>query len=59
MVKIIKLLNDLAKKKRVYMVVKNQKYKEIDSINSEQSSLKSHPLWVTFNEICNNMHTKY
>ena len=28
-------------------VAGNRNYKETDSINSVQSSLKSHPLWVT------------
>ena len=28
-------------------VANNQKYKETDNINVVQSSLKSHPLWVT------------
>ena len=38
---------DTAKKKNQLSVAENPKYKEIDSINSVQSSLKSHPLWVT------------
>ena len=37
------LLNKLIAKQ----VVRSHEYKETDSINSVQSSLKSHPLWVT------------
>ena len=39
------LINDQAKK--LYTVAGNHKYKEIYGINSVQSALKSHPLWVT------------
>ena len=30
-----------------FTVVRNREYKETDSMNSVQSSLKPHPLWVT------------
>ena len=33
--------------KNKFTVLGNHKYKETDSINSLQSSLKAHPLWVT------------
>ena len=39
------LFNDLANKK--VTVVENRRYKNTDSINPVQSSLKSHTLWVT------------
>ena len=35
------------RKKKQFKVAENPKYIKIDSINSVQSSLKSHPLWVT------------
>ena len=35
------------RKKHLFTITENQKYTEIDSINSGQSSLKSYPLWVT------------
>ena len=34
-------------KKEVYIVTGKPEFKETDSINSVQSSLKSHPVWVT------------
>ena len=38
------LFNNFKKKKTV---AGNHEYRETDGINSEQSSLKSHSLWVT------------
>ena len=40
------LYNDLAKKE-TFIVARNHICKEIDGVNFVQSSLKSHPLWVT------------
>ena len=37
----------MQKKKKQFTDAENQKYKETDSINSLQSSPKSHPMWVT------------
>ena len=38
----------LIKKKRIKLTVaENREYKEADNIDFAQSSLKSHPLWVT------------
>ena len=35
------------RKKKKITVAGNREYKEIDSLNSAQSSMKSHLLWVT------------
>ena len=35
------------KKKKQFTVAGNREYSETDRINSVQSSLKSHPLWIT------------
>jgi len=43
------------KKKNKFIVAGNHKYKETDSKHSMQSSLYSHPLWVT---LYNSNHTK-
>ena len=43
-------MNDLEKKE-------NPEYKETDNINSVQSSLKSHPLWVTL--VSNLLFTRF
>ena len=37
----------LGKKRQVYTVARNHKYWQTDRKNSLQSSIKSHPLWVT------------
>ena len=34
-------------KRNKLTVIENHRHKDTDSINSVQSSLKSHPLWVT------------
>ena len=41
------LFNDLGAETNKFIVAGNCEYKETDSTNSVQSSLKSHPLWVT------------
>ena len=41
------LFIDLAKKERCLWFAVNHEYQETDSINSVQSSLKSHPLRIT------------
>ena len=33
--------------KKKFLVAENHKYNKIEGINSVQSSLKSHPMWVT------------
>ena len=35
------------KERNKFIVAGNREYKETESINPVQSSLKSHPLWVT------------
>ena len=40
------LFNDLGKKETSLTVAGHHQYEETDNINFEQSSLKSHPLWV-------------
>ena len=37
----------IKEREKKFTVPGNFKYKETDGINSVQSSLKSHPLWVT------------
>ena len=37
----------IRQRKKQVSVTENREYKETDSINSVQLSLKSHPLWVT------------
>ena len=43
------LIKIFEKERNKFTVACNHKYKETYSINSVQSSLKSHPLWVTLN----------
>jgi len=43
----------LGKERNKFLVAENHYYKETGGINSVQSSLKSHPLWITLYEhIC-------
>ena len=38
--------------KKMLLVSENHEYNETDSVDSAQSSLKSHPLWVTLDIHC-------